>query len=467
MSFLNRIDELTALEEWWERPDDGLGLVWGRRRVGKTWLVREFAQGRPHLFHTGADRSLAQELTHLAADVAKTQTDGAIVSTRDLAHQPFTSWDDALEELARTTNQPLLLVLDEYPELLRSEPALPGILRAWWDRWQGRTALRVLLCGSAVRTMEQQREHRAPLFGRFGVVLLVHPFRPHEAGTMLASLTPPDRARVWALVGGTPTYLAWWDQAAPFEDNLKRLFLQPGARLSEEARLILATEVDGGQFAGPVLRAIAQGRTKFHEIKDAVGVDPNRVLDRLVELRLVERMVPVTDDPDKTRRKAYAITDNLLAFLLGPFDRYRGEIERGAGDAVLPVIMAGLDDTIGPRWEDAMRWHLRRVVKEAAGGGGVLGIGAHTVGPWWRDGEGGGEIDAVVLGGRDRRPMAVAEAKWAGTVDARRIEAELRRKATLLGGDADLRLVIAARDKVVGASRATIRFTAADIFSAG
>lgn len=467
MSFFHRADELRALEEWWARPDDGLGLVWGRRRVGKTWLVREFAQGRPCLFHTGADRALAQELGHVGGEVVRAQAAGSVTLTRDPARQPFTSWDDVLEELARAATAPLLLVLDEYPELLRSEPALPGILRAWWDRWQARTALRILLCGSAVRTMEQQREHRAPLFGRFGVVLLVHPFRPHEAGGMLSALAPADRARVWALLGGTPTYLAWWDQAEPFESNIRRLFLQPGARLTEEAQIILATEVDGGQFAGPVLRAIAQGRTKFNEIKDAVGIDPTRVLERLVELRLAERIVPVTDDPEKTRRKAYAITDNLLAFLLGPFDRYRGEIERGGGDAVLPIVMAGLNETIGPRWEDAMRWHLRRLVREAAGGDGVLGSGAHTVGPWWRDGEGGGELDAVVLGGRDRHPLVLAEAKWAGTVGARRIEAELLRKAALVGAGPEVRLAIAARDHVVGAAPRTICFTAADIFTGG
>ncbi|WP_055482692.1 hypothetical protein [Sphaerimonospora mesophila] len=95
----------------------------------------------------------------------------------------------------------------------------------------------------------------------------------------------------------------------------------------------------GGHQPGAVLDAIAVGRTRFHEIGDAVGTDPTRTLDRLIELRLVERLIPVTEDERRPRRKIYRIADNFLAFYLGPLMRNRSKIEIGLGETILPVIV--------------------------------------------------------------------------------------------------------------------------------
>jgi len=454
--FVNREDELRLLARWWDAPGASLGLVWGRRRVGKTKLLAEFARSRRAVFYTAAGRPLEEELASLTRAVVR---DGISVPRRDLQQRPFRDWDDALETLAGVDERrKLLVVLDEFPELVALSPELPRVLRSFWDRARRSTRLKLLLCGSAVRVMASMQEDRSPLYGRLDLSLLLHPFRPLEAARLLPQLAPSERALVWGICGGVPLYLEWWDEGESLRQNLARLVTSPGGLLLTEGHLVLATEAEAGNLPQQVLRAIAGGRTKHNEIADAVRADPTRTLDRLVELRLVERMTPVTEDPRRTRRRIYRIQDNFLAFWLGLVDRYRTEIERGLGNTILPVLIRSLDDFMGLRWKEAFRLHLRDLARNGTLGGEIV-----AVGPFWTT-DGSVKLDAVALAGRQRRAVLVGEAKWAEEVDGQRARRELERKAAALPRvDPRLRFAVAAK-KSIREPGDVLTITAADIF---
>jgi hypothetical protein len=455
--FVNRVDELAQLRHWWEK-NHRMCVVWGRRRVGKSALVEEFSRSLPTVFHVGARRPAAEELTLLSQLVHATVPD----SIRDLLRQPYVNWDDALAHLgAVAEREPLLLVLDEFAELTESSPELPGVLRAFWDRAESRTKLRILLCGSAVRHMEAMQEYRAPLYGRFDLSLLVHPFQPHEAALLLPDLAPAERALVYGLLGGTPLYLSWWDQSADLRTNLLSLFGRPGNRGVAEAQLVLATEVERGGLPAAVLHAIAGGRNRYGQIKDLVRAEPARTLDRLIQLRLVERVVPVTEREDRSRRGFYRITDNFLAFYLQVVSNYYGQIQRGRGSAVISEMVNRLPDYMGSQWEEMFRWHLGRLVME-----GQITQQFVDLGPWWNDSS-NIEIDAVVLSGRSRVPVLAGEAKWTSTVDADRLLPILRSNAAAIpGANVDeMRFALCARNEVRGAPDDVLTITAADIMT--
>lgn len=458
LPFVNRIGELAALDRWW-RTQDQAAMVWGRRRVGKTALIQRFVSDKPTVFHTGGGRGEIDELGLLSVRVAQSFPGGL----RDLVARPYTTWDDALDDLAaRATQRPVLAVLDEFPELVTSSPSLPGTLRAFLDRSHDQTQLRLLLCGSAVRHMQALQQEREPLYGRFDLSLLVHPFDQHEASLMLARLDPEDRALVYGVVGGMPLYLSWWDQDSTIDDNIARLVCEPGARLLTEGDLVLRTDIDGGDYAHQVLYAIASGHTQYNEIQNYVRAEPLRTLERLIELRLIERIMPV-GEPERSKRRLYRIVDPFLRFHLGIASKYRSEIERGLGPSILPVLREAINDHMGDVWEEAFRMELRR--RSAAGALPVEGD-VVAVGPWW-DTTSQNEIDALVLVGSSGTPAMAGEAKWAVTADASALVAVLRRKVERgLHLDPDeLRYAVCARSTLTRVDDTVLALTAADLFA--
>ncbi len=455
MHFANRTRELAELRRWWASDDRSPGIVWGRRRVGKTVLISEFARDLPGVIYTATGQSERGELITFSREVNRQ----GLAGIRDLIGRPFADWDDALEHLSTAAaDRQILLVLDEFPEILRSTPRLDNLLRAFLERTRNSSRMRVLLCGSAVRAMQELQAERSALFGRFTLRLHVQPFEPWEAAQILSGISAREQALIYGLLGGMPLYLNWWDTSASITDNLRRLVTAPSAPLLTEGELVMATELEAQESPAAVLHAIASGRTRYSEIQDITRFNPTRTLDRLVSLGIVERMVPVTEKESSTRRRIYRIVDNFLAFYLRVVESYKTEIERGLGESILPVLIDTVDDFMGDRWEDMVFRHVRRMA--AAG---TIGPEIVRVGRWWNR-TSSVEIDLVALSGRADTVILCGEVKWRSDISDPRLLRTLRDKASALVDDVDsITYLLAARDRI-SLTDNILAVTADDVF---
>ena len=454
--FLNRGAELQTLEEAWREPGANLVLVWGRRRAGKTRLLGELAAGKRAIFYGATQQSSAAELAGLSESARRAlQPSG----TDLLALGDFTSWDVALDYLAeQAAESRLLVVLDEFPYLIGSQPALPSLIQRFWDHRARDTRLMLVLCGSAQAAMLDLQAVSAPLYGRIDRRLQVRPFAYREAALFTPGLSPAELATVYGTLGGMPVYLTRWRTGQGRDANLRRLFGDASSPLVEEGEFVLTSELPEAAGYFRILHGIATGHRTFNALREFAAMDIKRQLDRLLELGLVLREVPVTEDPARSKRVIYRVGDNFLDFWFRFVFRRRADIARGLGREIVDrMILPRIDDHMGAIWEEMCRDFVRRRAAQ-----GALPVPVSSVGRWWNR-DNSVEVDIVGLDGR--KVVLAGAVKWsrtAGRAELRRLQEAVE---ALPDRAAHVQLVLFARERVRDVEPTeALTFTAANLY---
>lgn len=417
MEFLDRESELAILSEHLDRRGAGFFVLYGRRRVGKTELLRRALEGRPlAAYHVGTRSTPVEELTRLSATLAR-EWDQPL-----LAVQPLGSTAALLAFLGGLRG-PRILVLDEFPYLAEGDPSLPGLLQAAWDRVLSQGELKLVVCGSAVSVMESTfLSPRAPLFGRRTGQLRLGPLPPRAlAGAFPGS--PAQLVELTAVFGGVPGYLQRLDPQADVAENLRRHVLRRGEPLYEEVPFLLREELREPRVYAAILSAVAGGSRKFGEISSKVGLDKanlTRYLAVLDALGLVEREVPVTEaHPDRSRKGLYRVADPFVATWYALVHPFRDWLETGDVARAWPEIQERLARRMPLAVEPVVRDLFR------SGRAGQIPFPVAFAGRHWGP---TGEFDAVYLDAERRRAF-VLEIQWTREPVAAGTLADLRRRA--------------------------------------
>jgi len=416
VQLIGRDEELTDLERAWQRSRSGtpqLAVLWGRRRVGKTFLLTHFAEGKRAVYFTATRQDSAERQLARLTDRMREQLGNEV---DDLLPTPFRDWEAALRFLIRLAeNEPLLVVIDEAPRLLSSQPDFADLISAVWENRVHGQRLMLALTGSAVSTMTQMLGAQGGLHRRPAVELRLDPFPAREARLFLPDLPAADFLTAYAICGGYPLHLEQWDQSRPLEENLRRLAYAPAGLLVRDALDIIGEDLDWRGGYERVLAAIGYGARRRSRIAGRAQQRIDYTLERLRRAGYVRRVTPVgspSADP------LYEIADDYLAFWFGVIRDDVDLIEGGQGDAVRHRTEPRLQRHIARVFESACREHAARLVRH-----GVLPQ-SMIIGRWWRDET--AEID--VLGMADDQTALLGECRWqAGPLDNRDL-LELQRK---------------------------------------
>lgn len=425
--FVDREQELERLQRLYESDGPALGIIYGRRRMGKTTLALESIRDRDDAVYYQATRGTAeQQIDSFIRDAAAIYP--GISRIRE-------EWEALFEYLAE---EDAVVIVDEFPYLVEQTEALPSILQRVWDHTATESSPTFVFTGSAIGMMhEYALDGAAPLYGRVtkspNGVIEVRPLPFDAAMSFFPDYSPAEQVMTYGIFGGTPEYLRAVHDDESLEDNVTRTLLRRDGGLHEEPENVLQRELDEVDRYFAILKSMAEGNRARNEIAQGAGIHNSSVgyyLDRLGDLRIVEQQYPVTVDPDRSRKGRYRLTDQLFRFwfrfVYGRTARY----EVYGTDAYTDLIEPELPDFISDTFEQLCQ---RAVLYEYGDNYRFV----EEPGNWW-DGS-GREIDVVAP--TSGETLLVGEAKFRQDPVGYDVLSQLKDEASLVdwrpdsGGD--------------------------------
>ncbi len=404
-NFYNRVRELNFLRERYDGGHAEMVIVYGRRRTGKSALLREFCHERPHAYYLASQLTETANLEQFRQILLAEHPDPLLASMR------FTDWETALTYVTRLAAQErFILILDEFPYLCQANPALPSLIQRWWDTIGAGSKLFLVLCGSHFGFMERDvLAERSPLYGRRTGQIRLGPLLPWDAARFFPSCTPREQLTRYGIFGGIPAYLERVDPDRALDDNLQRAVLSPLGYFYDEVNFLLRTEFTQITTYLSLLKAIAGGATRMGEIGSRVGIPATsavKYLQTLQEMGLVRREVPATEEhPEKSKRGLYRVNDPFISFWCRFVLPYQSLLEAGQAETVWRTfIQPALDTHLGLIFEEVCaQYVLHRWSAHHAGT-------PLRVGRWW-----GADADIdllAVLRTGDQEQALIGECKW-------------------------------------------------------
>ena len=364
--FVDRTDEIDQLTECYDSKRAEFVVLYGRRRLGKSELVRQSISSRNDAIYYQAVESTAQNQLEQFAETAAAQFPSVANIRRD--------WEALVEALGE---QNAVVVIDEFPFLIEEDDSLPSRLQRVWDLTLQETEMTVVLIGSSISVMEEKvLSGSAPLYGRRTATIDLKPLSIADAQAFFPSSDPETAITTWAIYGGTPYYLQTIDPNQSLSTNVQESILSERGLLYSEPEFLLRTELRQPNTYFSILRALAHGRRKPNEIAGMAGLESGSLstyLQKLRRLRLVERHIPVTESPTASKRGRYRIAAPLFRFWFRFVYGQQDQLRMQAADAYETLVAPELSDYVSPLFERLCQRALPRLINRQF----------QEVGQWW------------------------------------------------------------------------------------
>ncbi len=393
--FVDRKPELSALDKAYQSKRAEFFIIFGRRRIGKTSLIKEFAKGKKYFYFLAKKQKISLEIERLVGRIAEEL--GIFIKSRGNLESVFRELAEKLGPEEKT-----ILVIDEFTYWVEADKSVLSEFQVIWDEILSEKNVFLILSGSAMSVMENEvMGAKSPLHGRRTGQIHLHQLPISALRKFLPSYSFVDIIKVYGVTGGIPYYIQEFSDKLSFKENLLGTVFNKSNILSMEAEILLREELREIHTYFAILLAILEGATKTAEISSKSQVDMgniNKYLRVLMQLRLIEKEYPITEVA-KSKNFVYRIKDNYMRFWLKYYYYNEGAIEENAKGVVESVLADYNNYYIGRYiFEEICRSALLR----------AMGDGCPRIGGWWSKDT---EIDIVALDEQKDR-ILFGECKW-------------------------------------------------------
>ena len=386
--FVDRIKELEFLNKEYNKPNSTLVILYGRRRIGKTALIKEFGKNKDMIYFLSTEESEKQNLKEFKNLVAENLKSDLIKEAN------IESWETIFKEIVNETKNKKVVVIDEFQYLGKSNSAIPSIFQKIWDEYLKDNNIMLILCGSLINMMETQTlSYNSPLYGRrTGQIKLKQiPFRNYRE-FFEKEIDGKKIIEKYAVTGGVPKYIESFNTNKNIYDEIQENILNKQSYLYEEPMFLLKNEVtDVGSYFS-IIKSIAAGNKKLGNIASNLSTNPTNLtkyLETLINLDILEREVPITEEnPEKSKKGQYKIKDNYINFWFKFIYPYKAFIEMDEYQVVMNKIKQNfIDNCVSYVYEDICRQKLLEMSINWE-----INETYDKIGRWWNNNE---EIDIV------------------------------------------------------------------------
>mgnify|MGYP005838436935 CR=1 FL=1 len=409
--FVNRNNELTFLNKQYRQEGSSFVIVYGRRRIGKTTLIKEFIKDKSALYVLASEELESENKRHFQQHVAQFTNNSLLAKGSNF------SWDDIFTTFKdHSPKKKKILVIDEFQYLGQVNPAFPSILQRIWDNVLKDENIMLILCGSLISMMENQTlSHSSPLYGRRTGQIKMKQIAFSEYGDFFPEKNQEELIKYYAVTGGVPKYIELFKANDDIFEAIKENVLLKESFLFEEPIFLLEREVQSISSYLSILKTIGLGEHKLGKIAAYLGVNQTQLtqyLKTLIDMDILEREVPITEKhPNKSKKGLYYLQDNFLQFWFKFVYPYKDYLEMDQLDYVMDKLKANfVDNHLSFVYEKVCRERLKQIANEN-----IFGAPLLQVGRWWDKDE---EIDVVGCNEIDNL-IVFAECKyWNQPVDS-------------------------------------------------
>ncbi len=432
--FINREKELAFLSGEYEKKSSSLTVIYGRRRIGKTALIKEFIKNKPALYFLASEEMEQENLNNLRRMIAD------FTGNKLLQGGSGYNWEDLITVFVQfsTENeqQKCILIIDEFQYIGKHNEAFPSVFQRIWDEILERSNIMVILCGSLINMMNSQvLSYSSPLYGRRTGQIRLQQIKFRDYGLFYESMPESELIKHYAVTGGVPKYIEAFQNSTDIFWSIRERILSRQSYLYEEPIFLLEREVSETGTYFSLIKTIAQGKHKLGNIASALGVPQNlltKYLSNLISMDLIERKVPVTEsNPEKSKMGLYYIKDNFINFWFKFIYPFRSYLELDETEFVMQRIKDNyIDSHLSFVYEKICMERLSEMNNQNK-----LKYKLLRIGSWWNNQD---EIDIVGLN-HETGEIVFGECKYTNKPASTDILVSLQEKARQVNWHSDRR----------------------------
>ena len=437
--FVGREKELKSLESVFEKDGFGMTVIYGRRRIGKSTLIKEFVKDKRVIFYTatkvGPERNL-ELFTKQVLDVLDPAISEATFPTIE-------SVLDLISDRIEDGDRKIILVIDELPYWAEKDEALLSILQKYIDTMWLQKNMMIILCGSTLSFMEKKvLSEKSPIFGRRDSQIKLEAFNYKDSSLFVPKYSAEEKAICYGVTGGVAKYLALFDPKKSLDENIIKLFFNPDGYLFDETKNLLTQEFADITLVNNIIEQVASGENSLNNIASKVHEKDTTVLyslEKLIDVGLVEKKKCITEEKNK-KKTQYVLKDNMFSFWYRFIPKAVSVIEMGQGQKYYEkIVKPQLHSFMGSVFEEMCRYYTLE-----QGIMGTFGSFITETGTWWgteqmTDDDGkkyqqSADIDIVGISSVDKTAVC-GECKFKNEKIDKEIYETLVRRSRLLSGN--------------------------------